>query len=415
MTTTIGVIDFETTGLFPSCHHRVIELAVVVVGLDGRVKRELASLVNPGRDVGPTSVHGLSAEDFVHAPSFAEIAGELVECLDGVVAIAAHNVLFERDFLAHELALLGLGLPECLQLCTLRMGGRRTLTDACKERGLVLEKAHDALADARATAQLLARLLEARPDVRQEIEACGPVRWPSIGRSGKGAVTREDAGRRQRLPPTFLQRLLRREEDDPAQVASDGAALAYAALLDRALEDRRIDDAESEALVETATRWGLGLAQVENVHREYVGRLIVAAIADGVVSEAERRDLLLVGRLLGQDESRLEAALRDAAARLGEVPPRPSTAPGATAAALRICFTGECRCKQGGELITRERAAELVAAAGHVMDDRVTKKLDVLVVSDPHTQSGKAKKAREYGIRIVHEAVFWQSIGVPVE
>jgi DNA polymerase-3 subunit epsilon len=45
----------------------------------------------------------------------------------------------------------------------------------------------------------------------------------------------------------------------------------------------------------------------------------------------------------------------------------------------------------------------------------VTKKLDILVVADPHTQSGKARKARQYGTRIVHEPVFWQMLGVTVK
>jgi DNA polymerase-3 subunit epsilon len=45
----------------------------------------------------------------------------------------------------------------------------------------------------------------------------------------------------------------------------------------------------------------------------------------------------------------------------------------------------------------------------------VTKKLDLLVVADPDTQSGKAQKARKYGIRIMHEPVFWKAIGVEVE
>jgi hypothetical protein len=33
------------------------------------------------------------------------------------------------------------------------------------------------------------------------------------------------------------------------------------------------------------------------------------------------------------------------------------------------------------------------------------------VVADPHTQSGKAKKARRYGVRLLAEPVFWQLMG----
>jgi DNA polymerase-3 subunit epsilon len=47
--------------------------------------------------------------------------------------------------------------------------------------------------------------------------------------------------------------------------------------------------------------------------------------------------------------------------------------------------------------------------------DSVTKRLDLLVVADPKTQSGKAAKARRYGIRVMHEPVFWKALGLEVD
>ncbi len=44
-----------------------------------------------------------------------------------------------------------------------------------------------------------------------------------------------------------------------------------------------------------------------------------------------------------------------------------------------------------------------------------TKKLDFLVAADPDSMSGKARKARDYGIRILAEPVFWQMMGVDIE
>lgn len=38
----------------------------------------------------------------------------------------------------------------------------------------------------------------------------------------------------------------------------------------------------------------------------------------------------------------------------------------------------------------------------------------MLVVADPDSLSGKARKAREYEIRIVAEVAFWSMIGVEV-
>ena len=63
----LAVIDTETTGLYPYRHDRIVEIAAVVMGPDGGILREFASLINPERDIGPTSIHGLAASDIVTA------------------------------------------------------------------------------------------------------------------------------------------------------------------------------------------------------------------------------------------------------------------------------------------------------------------------------------------------------------
>jgi DNA polymerase-3 subunit epsilon len=60
-------------------------------------------------------------------------------------------------------------------------------------------------------------------------------------------------------------------------------------------------------------------------------------------------------------------------------------------------------------------ATELATKGGMIVVESVTKKLDLLVVADPLSQSGKAKKARRYGIRIMHEVVFWTVLDIEVE
>jgi DNA polymerase-3 subunit epsilon len=50
----------------------------------------------------------------------------------------------------------------------------------------------------------------------------------------------------------------------------------------------------------------------------------------------------------------------------------------------------------------------MAATAGLRIAPRVTKSVDILVVADPDTLSGKAKKARDYGVRIIAERPFWQ-------
>jgi DNA polymerase-3 subunit epsilon len=409
----IAVVDVETTGLFPMRHDRVVEVAVVLVRTDGRVEREFVSLVNPHRDIGPTSIHGLTAADIAAAPQFHEIAPQLVEALRGAVAVAGHNVRFDRQFLQSEFSRMGRGFPDCFELCTLQLAGGGRLADCCESYGIQPDgDFHDALTDARATARLLTCLLAAAPGAVRQLLELQPVSWPSFDTPGREPVSRNQSRTRQSEPPTFLQRLRTRLHEPPGHSVS-GAVVAYADLLDRVLEDRHIDAVESDALFETATLWGLTASDVESTHRRYLQQLASAALADGIVTNSEQRDLQLVARLLGLSAGELDPMLlpgADQRLRPATAAPTPAVKPGA-----RICFTGELQCFRGGERITREQATSLATDAGMLVVEGVTKALDILVVADPQSQSGKAKKARQYGVRVLQEAVFWQALGVAVD
>lgn len=413
----IAVIDFETTGFTPFRNDRVVEVAVIVIGCNGQIEREFVSLVNPARDIGPSSIHGLTSADILHAPQFSEIAALLVEVLKGTVAIAAHNVRFDEQFLISEFSRIDCLLPEFHSLCTLRLAGGGKLTKCCEDYGIPWEgEAHHALGDARAAARLLMTLLADDPHEVQKLAQLSPIQWPAVPPTAKQPVTRDQSRQHQASPSTFLQRLNLRVHDIDLPVANDGAVMAYGALLDRVLEDRHVDDSEAEALIETATRWGLSNEQIQLAHRQYLNQLTIAAVADGIVTDAEHRDLKLVSRLLGQEHRDLDEILRDATAMVSQVlTPTVSTPSGEQCLTGKsVCFTGELQCFRDGQTISREFANVLAENAGLVATDSVTKKLDILVLSDPHSQSGKAKKARQYGIRIMHEPVFWKAIGVEV-
>jgi DNA polymerase-3 subunit epsilon len=45
---------------------------------------------------------------------------------------------------------------------------------------------------------------------------------------------------------------------------------------------------------------------------------------------------------------------------------------------------------------------------------RLTKTVDLLVLADPESTSEKARKARQYGTRLIAEPAFWGKIGVEV-
>src|SRR5215212_8728490 len=98
----LAVFDLETTGLFPGRHDRIVEIAVVRMTDSGDVIEEFASLVNPERDIGPSTIHGLESLDITEAPTFADLAGDICERFDGTIVLAGHNVRFDQKFLKSE-------------------------------------------------------------------------------------------------------------------------------------------------------------------------------------------------------------------------------------------------------------------------------------------------------------------------
>ena len=415
--TLISVIDCETTGLNAARSDRIIEIAAVVIDTSGTIAREFVTLVNPGRDVGKTSLHGISASDVAEAPAFHDIIGHLTEVLDGTTALAAHNVGFDYRFLRSEFARAGASTPPVSTLCTMRLSGGGTLECCCRDMGIQFDRhsAHSALEDARAAARLLARLCEDGMLDLAELTALRPTRWPTITSAKAPPLSRTGARDAAAVPPSYIQRLLAHAGPFPVIDIHESIAIEYLGTLERALEDRRVDMAEGEALVSLARTLGLVGDAITSLHDGYFERRIAAALDDGVVTTNERRDIDAVGRLLGFDDEHVRDALARNDPKRSRHTPATGTRRGPSLSGKRVCFTGESVCSYQGQPLSRELAAELASSAGLEIADSVTKKLDVLVVADPHTQSGKARKARRYGTRIIHEPVFWQMLGIDAE
>ena len=241
----IGVIDVETTGLRPLGHDRVVEVAAVVIQPDGTVLREFVTLLDPERDLGPTSIHGLTARDVIGAPRFRDIAGMLLEVLHGCVALAGHNVGFDHSFLTSEFGRLGFPFPDGPLLCTMQLAGGGSLSSVCSDYGVRVEgETHTAYCDAFAAAQLLVKILDDAPLLVAEISQWPAVAWPNVPRSSVKLATRDDSRRREAWPPTYLQRLLANVSSEPPLDDNNPAMVVYTDLLTRVLEDRRVDEEE---------------------------------------------------------------------------------------------------------------------------------------------------------------------------
>jgi DNA polymerase-3 subunit epsilon len=412
------VVDCETTGFHPSAHHRIIELALVPMDGRGGYGNPWSTLVNPSRDLGATDVHGIRGRDLEDAPTFEAVLGEVVDRLAGRVVVA-HNARFDCAFLEHELARAGIYVAPLPALCTMQVAGllgvggsRARLADCCAAVGRSHENPHEAEADALACAAVfdafLAVLRERGITELAELGCSAPppaTVWPL---DAPRAPSKQRAPRfGERSEPGFLAKLVH-AADAPA--GSDAALVApYLDILDHALEDRRLSPQEQDELAAIALMLGLDATRVRVLHSDYVCTLVALAYRDGVVTSREREDLDLVADALGV------VGVEEALARIEAS--RPSLAPSAPTTPLAgktVCFTGALSCEYEGVPITRERAEELASRAGMIVMPRVTKGLDLLVVADPHSMSGKARKAREYGTRVVAETAFWPMIGVDV-
>lgn len=167
-----AVVDVETSGL--SAHrHRVLQVAVVTVTASGEIVDRFSSFVAPRHRwlpfrVGPRHIHGISRHQLRRAPAAHEVLIELAARI-GDATVVAHNAPFDVAFLRAAAERARVELPLDKTLCTLDMSRRldperhlsHRLADVCSRYGVQLTRAHDALADATATAGVLPHLLRA--------------------------------------------------------------------------------------------------------------------------------------------------------------------------------------------------------------------------------------------------------------
>jgi DNA polymerase-3 subunit epsilon len=111
------VLDTETTGLEPGEGHRIIELACLELSGRRPTGRHFHRFLNPERavDLAATQVHGLTVEDLMDKPRFADIADEFLEFVEGG-ELLIHNAPFDVAFLNAELERLG--RPRIDSLCS---------------------------------------------------------------------------------------------------------------------------------------------------------------------------------------------------------------------------------------------------------------------------------------------------------
>jgi len=372
----LAVIDTETTGL--GAQDRVVEIAVVV--LDATTLEtvdEYDTLINPCRDVGPEHIHGISASMVEAAPTFAEIAGDLAHRLDDHILVA-HNLPFDVRMVQGEFTRLDAELAEGRGICTLKLSGSR-LSTATQDHGIRLDDHHRALADARAAAELLRVLRERAPDDVEVATVSGDL-------SGSFRTLRRDA-----FSIDGAAVLARVVADARARAGSFDRA--YLETLDWMLDDFDLDPDERGALTLLAHRAGADATSVSELHDRYFDAFVEASRRDGIVSELEHATLHRLAELLDISNARIPAVTR--------LPEVAALEPG-----HRVCFTGSAT-DDTGRVIGRSDLEALARTVGLEPVPSVTRRAcDLLVAADAASSSGKARRARDYGIPVIGVAEF---------
>ncbi|MFJ5706596.1 MULTISPECIES: DEDDh family exonuclease [unclassified Streptomyces] len=176
-----AVVDVETTGL--ARDDRIVSAAVYRLDAQGHVEDHWYTLVNPERDPGPVWIHGLTSDVLEGAPLFAQIAEEFSARLDGRVLVA-HNAMFDWQMIAREYARAERTAPVKQRLCTIALAKElalplpnHKLSSLAAHFGVVQQRAHDALDDARVLAEAFRPSLHAAAErgVRLPLLECRPL------------------------------------------------------------------------------------------------------------------------------------------------------------------------------------------------------------------------------------------------
>lgn len=148
-------VDVETTGSNP-IYDRIIEIGILRVE-NGKVVREFKSLIDPDVILDPfiSGMTGITSEDLAKAPSFYDVAGQVLELLKDSIFIA-HNARFDYGFIKEEFKRLRIKFHK-KPICTVKLTrhlypefSSHNLDSLIEKFSLTVENRHRAYDDAKA-------------------------------------------------------------------------------------------------------------------------------------------------------------------------------------------------------------------------------------------------------------------------
>lgn len=314
-----SVIDFETTGLSAKSGARVVEVAVARVDPGFEPKLVLDTLVDPDGPVLCTSIHGITDDDVLGAPSFSELICEIVLALDGSL-VGAFNASFDMAFLSAEASFARrtatLRLPPHVCLMWLRpllgISKRCSLDAACEQHGL-RAVSHRAAEDALACAYMWQHYVAAAERegicTAQDLSRAGSHRYlqtlchrPYCGEDFEAlGARRSGTAMKPRPTPVTSPRRASATAETQVEHGTDRVRSYWYALIG-ALSDGLIDRGEHAALQKLRADLALRIEEVRAAHARLFADRLREYAEDDEISKSEidkLEDLRLALQLLG--------------------------------------------------------------------------------------------------------------------
>ncbi|MEY3587433.1 MAG: hypothetical protein RJA47_29 [Actinomycetota bacterium] len=168
--TVFAVVDLETTGFNPQ-KDRIVQMAALLVNGRGEVVDSFDTVVKPESpeqyEHGAEHVHGISREMVQNGMPLRDALSHMWSLTDGRV-FTAHNARFDISFLEAESERVGMKREVRNFLDTLALAReadsdrqrKHSLQALCEHYGVTVERAHEAMSDAKATATILMKLID---------------------------------------------------------------------------------------------------------------------------------------------------------------------------------------------------------------------------------------------------------------
>lgn len=168
--------DIESTGVDPS-KDRIVEIALIKVHPDGSEDSKTRR-INPEMPIPPasTAIHGITDEDIKDSPTFRSVARSLADFIKGCDLAGYNSNKFDIPLLVEEfmrvdvpISLDGIKFVDVQNI--FHKKEQRTLGAAHKFYcGSEIENAHSALADIRATYDVLLAQLDRYEDLENDVD-----------------------------------------------------------------------------------------------------------------------------------------------------------------------------------------------------------------------------------------------------